>query len=68
MWMTWDRLSQVKEMIRDDGIRKIMEIQDIISDLTGASAIKCCSRGQRQFHGGGARHPRRRKRLPLGPP
>lgn len=35
MWMTWDRLSQVKEMIRDDGIRKIMEIQDIISDLTG---------------------------------
>ena len=35
VWMTWDRLSQVKEMIRDDGIRKIMEIQDIISDLTG---------------------------------
>ena len=35
MWMTWDRLSKVKEMIRDDGIRKIMEIQDIISDLTG---------------------------------
>ena len=35
MWMTWDRLSQVKEMIRDDGIRKIMEIQDVISDLTG---------------------------------
>jgi len=24
MWMTWDRLSQVNEMIRDDGIKKIM--------------------------------------------
>ena len=35
MWMTWDRLSKVKEMVRDDGNRKIMEFQDITSDLTG---------------------------------
>ncbi len=35
MWMTWDRLSKVKEMIRTEGIRSIMEIQDIISELSG---------------------------------
>ena len=35
MWMTWDRLSQVKDMIRTDGIRRIMEIQDVISELSG---------------------------------
>ncbi len=35
MWMTWDRLSKVKEMIRSEGIRSIMEIQDTISELSG---------------------------------
>ena len=35
MWTTWDRLSKVKEMIRNDGIRKIMAIQDDLSELSG---------------------------------
>jgi Mg2+ and Co2+ transporter CorA len=35
MWMTWDRLSKVKEMIRTEGIGSIMEIQDVISELSG---------------------------------
>jgi hypothetical protein len=35
MWTTWDRLSDVKEMIRTEGLGKIMEIQDIISELSG---------------------------------
>ena len=35
MWTTWDRLSGVKEMIRTEGLGKIMEIQDIISELNG---------------------------------
>lgn len=35
MWMTWDRLSSVKEMIRTQGIGSIMEIQDHISELSG---------------------------------
>lgn len=35
MWMTWDRLSKVKGMIRSEGIGSIMEIQDTISELSG---------------------------------
>jgi hypothetical protein len=35
MWTTWDRLSGVKEMIRAEGLEKIMEVQDIISELNG---------------------------------
>lgn len=35
MWMTWDRLSKVKMMIRSEGIKSIMEIQDTISELSG---------------------------------
>ena len=35
MWMTWDRLSKVKEVIRSEGIGSIMEIQDTISELSG---------------------------------
>ena len=35
MWMTWDRLSKVKEVIRSEGIKSIMEIQDTISELSG---------------------------------
>lgn len=35
MWMTWDRLSKVKEMIRTEGIGRVMEIQQVISELAG---------------------------------
>jgi Mg2+ and Co2+ transporter CorA len=35
MWMTWDRLSDVKELARSQGLKKIMEIQDAITELAG---------------------------------
>jgi Mg2+ and Co2+ transporter CorA len=35
MWMTWDRLSEVKELARKQGLKKIMEIQDTVTELAG---------------------------------